>query len=163
MIGALRRAAGDWRAWIAGAPQKPGEDVYERELRRMCADLGIESRVQFLGERRDVAALMRAADVHCQPNNAPEPFGLAFVEALSASMPVITTDMGGAKEIVTPQCGVLVPYGDAGALRQALERAIKDAGYRRALGDRGPARASALCDPARQLARLAAVVEMVAA
>lgn len=163
LIAALAGVAGDWRAWIAGAPQKPGEDEYARELRRMCADLGIDSRVQFLGERRDVPALMRAADVHCQPNNAPEPFGLAFVEALSASMPVITTAMGGAKEIVTPDCGVLVPLGDAGALRQALQRSIEDAGYRRALGSRGPARASALCDPARQLAQLAAVVEMVAA
>ena len=52
---------------------------------------GIAGRVRFLGERRDVAACMHAADIHCQPNTAPEPFGLVFVEALYAGLPVVTT------------------------------------------------------------------------
>ena len=67
--------------------------------------------MRFLGERRDVAACMRAADIHCQPNTAPEPFGLAFVEALYAGLPVVTTALGGALEILTDACGVLVPAG----------------------------------------------------
>ncbi len=48
-----------------------------------------------------VPALLQAADVHCQPNTAPEPFGLAFVEALYAGLPVVTMDMGGAAEVLT--------------------------------------------------------------
>jgi glycosyltransferase involved in cell wall biosynthesis len=105
---------------------------------------------------------MQAADVHCQPNSGPEPFGLAFVEALYASLPVITTDMGGAAEIVTRDCGVLVPPGDPAALRAALQTLVGNAGLRRALGVAGPARAAALCDPTKQLAQLFAVVEGVA-
>jgi glycosyltransferase involved in cell wall biosynthesis len=163
LITALANVTGDWQAWIAGASQKAGEAEYLRELQALCADHGITDRVHFLGERRDVPELMRAADVHCQPNNAPEPFGLAFVEALYASLPVVTTAVGGAMEIVTPQCGVLVPESDLAALRDALSMLVADPAKRRALGAAGPARASALCDPARQLAQLASVVGAVAA
>ena len=114
----------------------------------------------FLGERRDVPALMRAADLHCQPNTAPEPFGLAFVEALHAGLPVVTTAMGGALEIVTPSCGVLVPPGDADALEQALRALVVDPEARARLGSGGPARARELCDPGRQLAALAALTTL---
>jgi glycosyltransferase involved in cell wall biosynthesis len=115
--------------------------------------------VRFLGERRDVAACMRAADIHCQPNTGPEPFGLAFVEALYAGLPVVTTALGGALEIVTDACGVLVPAGDAAALTRALRRLILDPDARRRLGSAGPSRARELCDPSRQLAALAGLVD----
>ena len=162
LLAALAGLPGDWSLWIAGGPQKAGEAEYAQELRQACDVHGIADRVQFLGDRRDVPALMQAADVHCQPNTGPEPFGLAFIEALYASLPVITTKMGGAVEIVTPDCGVLVPPGDPVALRAALQALVDDAGIRRALGAAGPARAAALCDPARQLAQLSAVVAGVA-
>ncbi len=102
---------------------------------------------------------MHAADIHCQPNTAPEPFGLVFVEALYAGLPVVTTALGGALEILTDACGVFVPAGDESALTEALRRLVTDAGTRRRLASAGPARAALLCDPARQLAALAALVQ----
>ena len=163
LLAAIAGVTGDWSVWIAGGPQKAGEAEYERELHAACAALGIADRVRFLGQRSDVPVLMQSADMLCQPNNAPEPFGLVFVEALAASMPVVTSDMGGAAEIVTLECGVLVPAGDAPALRAALQQLVANRALRRTLGDAGPSRASALCDPATQLARLARVVESIAA
>ena len=163
LMAAMTSVRGDWRVWIAGAPQKHSDAEYERELRAWSASRGLDDRVQFLGERRDIPALLQAADVHCQPNSAPEPFGLAFVEALYASLPVVTTRMGGATEIVTSDCGVLLESGDTAALTQTLQRLVDDGGKRRALGMMGPSRASALCDPARQLSQLATLVESVAA
>lgn len=163
LIHAIADIPGEWRLWIAGGAQKGHEPEYEQGLRSLCAERRIESRVRFLGDRRDVASLMQAADLHCQPNTAPEPFGLAFVEAMYASLPVITTNMGGAQEIVTTDCGVLVAPGNREALRSALHRLIAAPDARRTLGAAGPRRAAALCDPARQLARLATVVESVAA
>jgi glycosyltransferase involved in cell wall biosynthesis len=158
LIAAAAELDGDWRLWIAGRPQRAGEDAYAQSLREMVYTLGVTDRVVFLGERTDVPALMQAADVLCQPNTTPEPFGLAFVEALHAGLPVVTTDAGGAREIVTRDCGVLVAPGDDGALRDALDRLARDAGERRRLSAAGPPRARALCDPARQLAALAALV-----
>ena len=158
LIAALAAIHEPWRLWIAGRPQRPDEAEYERQLRSLVDRSGIADRTQFLGERRDVPALMRAADVHCQPNSVAEPFGLTYVEALYAGLPVVTTGVGGALEIVTGDCGLLVPPGDPGALRNALREVICDAALRARLGAAGPARAAALCDPARQLASLADVV-----
>jgi glycosyltransferase involved in cell wall biosynthesis len=158
LLAALAAIDDPWRLWIAGAAQRAEEMDCEQDVRSLVGKCGIAERVQFLGERRDVPALMRAADVHCQPNSAGEPFGLTFVEALYAGLPVVTTALGGALEIVTPDCGILVPGGDDAALREALRRVIRDRDLRGRLGAAGPVRAAALCDPARQLATLADAV-----
>jgi glycosyltransferase involved in cell wall biosynthesis len=118
----------------------------------------VADRVRFLGQRTDVPALLAAADIHCQPNLGAEPFGIAFVEALYAGLPVVTTALGAATEILDESCGVLVPPGDAAGLAEALRRLIEDPRERQRLGRAGPTRASQLCDPARQLNRLAEVL-----
>lgn len=150
----LRTAAslsGDWKIWIAGAPQRPHEAEYERELRALATTTG---RVVFLGERRDMSRIFGAADIHCQPNTRPESFGIAFVEALDAKLPVVTFDFGGASEILTAACGVRLPPHDRAALVPALQRLIDDPVLRRTMGEAGPARARALCNPAAQMAGL---------
>lgn len=144
----------DWVAWFAGGAQRPHEKIYFDELRAGAESLGIAHRVRFLGQRNDVPRLMAAADIHCQPNTGPEPFGIGYVEALYAGLPVVGTRMGGAAEIVTDECGILVPPGDVGALADALGRLVDDDGLRERLGSAAPARALALCDPAAVLGRL---------
>src|SRR5262249_52915005 len=94
------------------------------------------------------------ADVYCQPNAEPEPFGVVYVEALRAGLPVVAAAAGGPSEIVTETCGLLVPSGDAAATADALRSLIEDPDRRRALGAAGPARAAELCDPVRYLTRL---------
>ncbi|ATB45465.1 glycosyltransferase family 4 protein [Corallococcus macrosporus] len=143
-LGRLRRVPG-WRAWVAGGAQRPEERAYLDGLRAQAKQLGVEDRVRFLGQRSDVPSLLRAADLHCQPNVKPEPFGLAFVEALQAGVPVVTTGMGGALEIVDASCGVVVPP-EPGALARALAALIENPRTRAALGAAGPARALAVGD-----------------
>jgi len=150
-LGRLREKPG-WTAWVAGGVQRPQEQVYRDELMAAARDKGIADRVRFLGHRSDVPRLLAAADVHCQPNVAPEPFGIAYIEALHAGLPVVSTRMGGAAEIVTDACGVLTPPGDADALAAALSALIDDPAARRRLGAGGPARAEAMCSPAAVLA-----------
>jgi glycosyltransferase involved in cell wall biosynthesis len=149
------RANPRWLCWMAGGAQRPSELAYERDLCAAVERLGIAGRVKFLGQRDDVPALMRAADVHCQPNAGPEPFGLVFVEALAAGLPVVTTRMGGPLEIVDGSCGVLVPP-DARSVAAALAELIDGDEKRTALSKAAPARARELCDPVgrtRDLAR----------
>jgi glycosyltransferase involved in cell wall biosynthesis len=145
---------GDWTIWIAGAAQRPHESEYETELRSIAASLPMSGRITALGARPDMPRILQAADVLCQPNTAPEPFGLVFVEALSAGVPVVTTNAGGAREILTPECGILLVPGDREALAAALQALVDQPARRRALGDAGPPRARALCDPAAQIAAL---------
>jgi len=103
--------------------------------------MGIAGRVRFLGQWSDVSSLLRAADIFCQPNQMPEPFGIVFIEALLARLPVVTSAMGGASEIVDESCGLLVPRSDIDALAGALRQLIESAPLRAKLGSGGPARA----------------------
>ena len=149
-LGRLRDVPG-WMAWFAGGAQKADEAEFLAELRRAAGRLGIADRVRFLGQRSDVPRLMAAAEVYCQPNTGPEPFGVAFVEALHAGLPVVTTDIGGGAEVVTERCGVRVSPENADSVAAALKRLIQNPTTRAGLGLAGPARAADLCDPARQL------------
>jgi len=156
-LGRLSANAG-WVWWVVGGSQRPEEAAYVDGLVAAAGRLGIEDRVRWLGERQDVRRLLAAADVHCQANIAPEPFGIAYVEALSAGLPVVASGAGGALEIVDDSCGVLVPPGDSEALAKALERLIVDRPFRAKLAAGAPARARYLSDPARQLSKLTDVL-----
>lgn len=143
-----------WIIWIAGAPQTPAEKNYFGSVKAEVHQLQLTDRVRFLGYRNDVPALMRAADIFCQPNSYPEPFGVVFVEALQACVPIVTFSMGGPQEILDQTSGILVPPGDIPGLSHALVRLIEDARLREKLGSCGPARAKSLCDPAQQIHRV---------
>lgn len=152
-LGGIRDVAG-WTCWIAGGAQRPHEEAHLAEVYALAQQLGVADRIRFLGQRDDVPALMASADLLCQPNLGPEPFGIAFVEAMHAGLPVAATAIGGAREIVDPACGILVPPRDPAALAQALRTLIADPELRARLGAAGPAHARALCDPHQQTARL---------
>lgn len=88
-----------WKCWMAGGVQRPEEAAYMDELKAHSIGLAIASRVTFLGDRRDLFRLMQAADLVCQPNLAPEPYGIALAEARAAERPILTTNVaGGALE-----------------------------------------------------------------
>jgi glycosyltransferase involved in cell wall biosynthesis len=158
----LRDLAG-WTCWIAGGPQRDDEVTYLDSLKTLAQRGGVADRIRFLGERTDVPAVLRAADIFCQPNTSPEPFGLSLVEALLAGLPVVTSGIGGAREIVDETCGVLTPPSDAVALAGTLRRLIVEPAVRRQLGAAAPLRPQAICDPSRQMRRIHAVLSSVAA
>jgi len=143
----------DWRCWQVGGTQRAQEVKYLEQLKRLADRLKIADRVRFLNERSDVPRLLRAADIFCQPNTSPEPFGIALIEALYAGLPVVSTDLGGAREIVDDSCGILVlPH--ATAVANALNLLIENRAVRRRLGEAGPVRAVALTDVSSQMRQL---------
>lgn len=100
-----------------------GEEPYADKLNRMVVELGLQDRVQFIGQRGDVPRLMRAMDAVIHPSIDPEPFGRTLVEAMLADVPVIATDAGAASDILEAgKAGTLVPPGDADALAAAMVR-----------------------------------------
>jgi glycosyltransferase involved in cell wall biosynthesis len=158
---ALLKDVGDWVGWFVGGAQSTSEAHYEDELKKRAQQLGLAGRVRFLGQRSNVASLLAAADIFCQPNLGPEPFGIAFIEALYARLAVIATALGGAREIVNDACGVLVPPGDAQKLAASLRRLIEDRTLRLRLGSAGPARARELCDPATRMKQFCEALTLV--
>ena len=152
------RGVGGWECRIAGGAQRNSERRFELELRQLAVDLGIADRVRFLGLCENVPALLAEAHIYCQPNTEAEAFGVSYVEALAAGVPVVATALGGALEIVTPNCGLLVNPGDLEELRQALHLLITSDQLRDRLGSNGPARAAELCSPRVQVRKLRTIL-----
>jgi glycosyltransferase involved in cell wall biosynthesis len=152
-LGQLRGVPG-WVCWQVGEAQRPLEARYLESLKVAASRLGISERIRFLGYWPDLPSLMSAADIYCQPNIGPEGFGITLVEALHAGLPVITSALGPATEIIDESCGILVPPGDTSALSVALRKLIDDPKPRRQLGAVGPERSNALCDPPAQVRKL---------
>ncbi len=156
LLGAAERLRGERRlkVWIAGGPQSEADGQRFARLRQKVEQSRIGEAVRFLGQRSDVKHLMRAADVFCQPNVGPEPFGVVFIEALWSGLPVVTSSIGGGAEIVDGSCGCLVPPGNATALAECLSWLIQNPSERARLSTGGPSRAENLCDPVRQVREL---------
>jgi glycosyltransferase involved in cell wall biosynthesis len=156
LISALARLKQEdnWVCWIVGGAQRPHEVDFLEQLRFLAFESGYGERIHFLGQRTDIPSLMAVADIYCQPNLEPESFGIAFIEALYAGLPVVTTAIGGGLEIVTPDCGRLVPPCDAETLANQLQELIQRPDLRASLGNKGRERAKDLCDPQTQLSKL---------
>jgi glycosyltransferase involved in cell wall biosynthesis len=157
----LRHMPG-WVCWQVGGPHRPAEAGYLEQIQQTARALSIADRVHFLGKRSDVPRLLAAADVFCQPNLETEGFSIVFMEALLAGLPVVTSAIGGALEILDDNCGILLPPGDSALLADRLRSLLADAGQRRRLGEAGRERVRRQCDPARQLGRLKDVFARVA-
>jgi glycosyltransferase involved in cell wall biosynthesis len=150
----MLRGEAEWVCWIAGGAERPDEREYVLELQRMADNLEIADRVKFLGRREDVPALMIAADIYCQANTEAEGFSIAFLEAFYAGLPIVTTALGGAMEIVDAECGFLVSASSGKDFATALRRLIHDRGLRQRFGKNGRQRALERCDPVRQFREL---------
>lgn len=128
-----RLAAGrpETRLLIAGDGQLAGP------LREQAARLGILDRTHFLGYRRDIATLLAAMDIFVLPS-IREGLPVSLIEAMAASRPVVASDVGSVKDLISDDhCGVVVPPRDPAALDAALGRLAADAGLRQRLGAAG--------------------------
>ncbi len=150
----------NWECWIVGGVQRESEQSYLRELEQQVQDLGLEKRVRWLGQRDDVPQVLAASDIFCQPNLGEESFGIVFVEAFYAGLPVVTVKIGGGGEIVTSECGYAVPPGDVMGVTMALQKLVKNSLHRGELQVAAKARAHELCDPQRQISTIAELLVM---
>jgi len=93
-----------------------------------------------------------------------EGFGLALLEAMLASKPVVATNVSSIPEIVVDgETGVLVPPRDASALAAAIDRLVADPALRRRMGEAGRARVDAVFDIRHHVATMEDVfAEMLA-
>ena len=109
---------------MVGSP-RPGE-TYERRLHGAIRKRGLDRHVLFTGPRpqAELRQWFSAADVSVLATQS-EGWPNVLLESLACGTPVVATKVGGAPEIVRHgEDGVLVPYGDAAALRDALLQAL---------------------------------------
>ncbi len=133
-----------WHGLIVGGGEEPQQKRFLAELIQRSAALGLRDRVSFLGHRDDVRQLLAASDVYCQPNAEPEPFGIGFVEAMDARLPVVSLAHGGVLEIADASTSCLLdPAASPSALAEVLARLITHPETRRHLAQQGARRAKA--------------------
>ena len=115
-------------------------------------EAGLGERLRMLGYREDVAALLAAADIFVLPSHF-EGLPMSVIEAMLSGLPVVASDIRGPREqVVEGETGLLVPMGDAGALRDAIARLAADPDLRHRMGEAGRDRAVELFDETKTVA-----------
>jgi glycosyltransferase involved in cell wall biosynthesis len=124
LIAALQRLARPGlRCVLLG--DEAGREGYSETLRELASKAGVRAQLVFAGHCDDVPAALLLAKVVVSPSTQPEAFGRAVIEAQAMARLVIATNHGGAAETVRDgETGLLVPPGDAGALAEAIGRAL---------------------------------------
>lgn len=111
-----------------------GGGPMERKLEEQIARADLGSCVHLLGPRRDVPALLRAADVFVLPSRT-EGLPNALLEAMVAGCPIVTTDVPGCRDLIeNEKTGLRVPFGDATGLARAMLRLLNDRDFATRLG-----------------------------
>lgn len=119
--------------WVAGGTPDEGSEA-EAEIRASAPD-----HVRFLGQvpPADMPALYEAADIFCLPSWW-EATPLTVLEAQAAGLPVVATDVGDVRHLLSPAAReLLVPPTDRDALREALRGLLHDPALRAELGAAG--------------------------
>lgn len=98
-----------------------GNGSEKNKLQRLITKLHIEDRVQLMGHKskQEIVELLQDSDIFVLPSQS-ETFGVAYIEALACGLPIIATDCGGPRDIVTHSNGLLIPTNNQQALEQAI-------------------------------------------
>ncbi len=147
-IAACRLDAG-LRVLFAGNPS-PATPVLEGRI----ADAGLSDRIRLLGARKDIARLMRGADVLLFPSRS-EGLGMVAVEAQSACLPVLASDQVPRECVVVPDLVAFMSLDEGvAAWAEALTRLAAAPSYP---GDANAAVAASAFSIENSAARLAAL------
>ena len=119
---------------VVGGPYFPKDAEYIESLKAQTEKLGIADRVIFTGFLEDTAAILSLLDVVLLASTIPEACPRTIIEAMGAGVPVIATPLGGSKELVTPETGLLVPAEDADAFAKAITQLAENNEQRKRMG-----------------------------
>lgn len=116
-----------------------GEGERREEWEGIVRELGMESCVEFPGHvpHDRLAEVLNSADVFVLPS-LYEGMSNTLLEAIACGLPVVVTDTGGTRELVSGN-GIVVPQRNPGAIAEAVRRIATDAGLRAEMGRRSRA------------------------
>jgi glycosyltransferase involved in cell wall biosynthesis len=118
-----------------------GDGPESAVLENLAKTERVHSRLIITAVKDRLALYLSASDVFVAPSRN-EGMGRAIVEAMSAGLPIVASQVGGIPSVVEDkQSGLLVPPEDPGALARALIRLLQDASMRNEYGSRGWKRA----------------------
>jgi glycosyltransferase involved in cell wall biosynthesis len=126
----LRQRRKDVRVRLAGT----GPAVQKAQAR--VRQLGLDSSWEFVGSYEGTvgcSAFMRTLDVFVLPSFA-EGTSKSIIEAMAHGLPIITTNVGGLPDLLTPGSGILIPPRDSSALADAMQCLASDPALRKRMG-----------------------------
>jgi len=121
-------------------PVTAGEEAYGRGCRALHRRLGLDDRFRFMGRTTDPHGVVRDADVVLM-TSISEGLPLAILEAMGQGRPVVSTWVGGVRDVVVG-CGTLAAPGDVHALGSGVATLLQHPRLAAELGRRGHARAA---------------------
>ncbi len=114
-----------------------GEGKERPALEALVRELRVEDVFSLAGLRPDAIGLTKSCDLLVLPSRW-EGMGLVLLDALASGRPVVATDIGGVRDVIThEEHGLLVPPEDPVALADAIERMLDDPALARATAERG--------------------------
>ena len=146
LVRAMRELKGriDVKLIIVGGPYFEKDVAYMDTLKQEVAGLGIEDSVIFTGFLSDTRIVTSLLDIVLVPSIIPEACPRTIIEAMAVGKPVIATPLGGSKELVIPETGILVPPEDASAVAEAIATLATDRERLAAMGKAARDRAGQL-------------------
>ncbi len=162
------------RAFARIASKYPGVELVQvgsgtltEELKQVASELGLGSRVRFLGAKssEDVRELMQRCTLFSLPSQTAETgdseaLGMVFNEASACGVPIVSTRHGGIPEAVLHgETGILVNERDDVALAEAIDQILGDPSLGKRLGGRGREYVCDVFDLAKQTAKLETIYE----
>lgn len=112
-----------------------GEGSERDNLERQISTTGLNEHIKLWGARDDVADILAEQDIFVQFSTT-EGLSLSVLEAASAGLAVVVSDVGGNSEIVGSGMGFLIPAGDTNALFDSLKKLVSNEQLRVSLGTR---------------------------
>lgn len=107
--------------------QIAGDGFLRDELESLAISLGVADRVDFLGHRNDIPAILGSCDIFLFATKHEEGLGGVLIEAMAAGTPVVSTDAGPCREVLGDgAAGILTPPGNADAFAQEVLRLWHD-------------------------------------
>ena len=140
-----------------------GKGPDREKLEQQVRAAGLADRFVFAGFRSDVDELIRSAAILAQ-SSLTEGLPNVVLEACAAGVPVVATDVGGTREVVTEgENGHLIPSGDPRVMATRLLDLLGDPARRQEMGDRGRDKVAREFSFAQQSTRYEALFEEVLA
>ncbi|WP_310571324.1 glycosyltransferase family 4 protein [Gemmatimonas sp.] len=139
---------GAFRFSIAGGTV-PGQESYVESLISAIRELGLSGIVELVGHTDNVYEFLNGIDISVHASISPEPLGRVIVEAQLAGVCVVAANAGGAAELVSDSCGILLDPTSVDSLVQAIQSAASSSQHRGDVAARGRDRAHDLFNTTR--------------
>ena len=151
----------DVRFLVVGGPIF-GDVGYLKQLKELAQESGLNSKIQFIGEKEDISSYMAELDVLVSPSVQAEPFGRVLVEAGAFGKPVVATQEGAIPEVVEDGVtGILVPARDPESIAEAVNKLIMNPQLAKSMGENGKERANKYFSLDRMIKEIEEVVREV--